>query len=114
MLWIQDEEPTKKGIRLSGSSWQLLLGVNEHLVADMFSNLTKRQWVNNHYPIDEGIYVSITSPWKEIDLYVWYIDECGLLKPSKKGISLKFPQWRKLVALSTEIADAMPDLDHMS
>ena len=112
--WGVDGKPTKKGIRLTPESWQILLGVNEQLVADIHNVLTERKWVKKWYPIGEDTYVFITSHWPSIDVYQWYIDEYGLLQPSKKGISLKFHQWKRLMELSTEIGESMPDIDHMS
>jgi len=112
--WSVDGKPTKKCIRLTLESWQFLLGVNEQLVADMHNVLTKRQWVKKRYPIGEDIYVSITSDWPRIDVYVWYNDVYGFLHPTKKGISLKFHQWRKLVELSSKIGKSVPDIERMS
>lgn len=105
-----ERKPTKKGILLTAESWQLLLGANEQLVADIFNIQTKGRWVNKRYPIGEDIYASITSPWGWIYLSEWSDDGDRVMKPSRNGIYLKIHQWRKLMALRDEIANSMPDM----
>ena len=95
-------KPSNKGIRLTSSSWLKLLGSNEHLVADIFNMTHKQRWVNKQYPLGEDFYASITSPWSEVDLYFWDADD-KTWTPGMKGINLKFPQWTKLMELSSRI-----------
>ena len=108
--WFQAADggwtPTKKGIRLTSTSWLKLLGVNEHLVADIL-NVIKKRYVNNTYPLGNDVYASIQSPWCEVDVYLGYVGEDGVLKLGMKGISLKFAQWKTLMGLSSSITSSM-------
>ena len=95
-------KPTQHGIRLTSTSWLKLLEVNEHLVADI-ANVKKRRHVNKNYPLEDDAYASVISPWWEVDVYLGYVGEDGVLKRGWKGISLTLPQWIKLMDLSSSI-----------
>ena len=97
-----EQKPTRRGIRLTSTSWLKLLGSNEYLVADI-SNVKKRRSVNKRYPLGADVYATITSPRWEVDLYLWYMGDYRQLRRSWRGISLKFRQWRKLMELSNHI-----------
>jgi len=99
-------KPSRHGIRLPSTSWLNLLGVNEHLVADI-SNVMKRRQVNKKYPLGAGAYASVISPRWEVDLYLGYVGEDGVLKRGWKGIRLQFSQWKKLMDLSSSITPSM-------
>jgi len=97
-----EQKPTRKGIRLTSTSWLKLLGENEHLVADI-SNVKMRRSVNKRYPLGSDVYATITSPRWVVDLYLWYMGGYRELRRGWSGLSLKFSQWRKLMELSNRI-----------
>lgn len=95
---IRGEWKAKKGIRLTLQNWHRLLGVNEHLVADIHNIVTKREWVNQQYCIGDDIYICIASPCHWVHIFV---SPDGSISPRHEGLGLTFRQWRKLIEFST-------------
>ena len=112
-LWLQNQNgewrPTRRGIRLLPTTWVKLLETNEPLAADI-SKVIMCRIVNKFYTLGDDTYASIASPLWKIDIRLWHLGADGVLRVRRKGITLNFSQWRKLLELNHRITHARPCL----
>lgn len=94
--WTRDGERTRKGISLPLPCWQKLVA-GKHQILDVVKRMRRKASVNEGYSLGGDVYVTIKSPLWLIDVRYWYKAEDGMLKPGRRGIALKFPEFFKLM-----------------
>lgn len=106
--WTKDGLRTRKGISLPLACWQMLIA-GKHQIQDVMKRM-RQQKVNEGYHLGGDIYVTIKSPLWLIDIRYWYKGEDGMLKPGRRGISLKVPEFSKLMADAAVIGRTMESM----
>ena len=104
---------TGRGLTLNWNQWQRLLDRAKTIHFKIFQ-LQNERYVDERYELGGDKFVSITSPFEVCNLRIWYQrDGDGALLPSKRGIALKFKQFKRLLKLESLlliIKDAFDDV----
>ncbi len=112
-IWNQEEEMkmrTRKGISLTLSQWETLLKYRHHIDGD-FDRLREKTPVDSSYNLGEDTYATLTSPYRVINIRQWYRADDGVLKPGRKGITLRFSEWEHIIHLQHQLELIHPTLN---
>jgi hypothetical protein len=108
--WGDDGIRTRKGISLPVQCWQELIKCRQQLEENM-EKMRDDQEVSDCCVLGDDIYATIKSPLWIIDIRNWYKSaECTFVKPGRRGIALKFPEFSKLMDYSGIIAQKLSGL----
>ena len=105
--------PTKKGVSFSLQRW-VRMGHMQDRIATIMTSIENKEEASERIFIGGRLQVEMKSPYHCVDLREWYVDEQdGAFKPTRKGISLKFRQWRKLCTYAGQIQQLVPEIQHL-
>lgn len=103
--WVPKQ---KKGIWLSLQRWEALLSYADH-VKGFIEDVIQHHQVDVRHRLSGTVHLTMKSPNWLVNIREWFMDN-GRLQPGWKGIALKFPEWRKLLAISGEVSRVMPEI----
>lgn len=104
--WTDGGERTRKGISLPRAYWQMLVAGKQQ-IQDVMKRMRQTQNVNEGFSLGGDVYVTIKSPLWLVDIRYWYTSQDGMLKPGRRGISLKFPEFHNLMEYAKEIGKTL-------
>ena len=113
--WKKDGTRSTKGISLPAQCWYAVVNGCYH-IQNALNEMKAKQPVDACFHVGNLVYVSIKSPLWLVDIRYWYKAEDGTLKPSRRGISLKFKEFNKLMEHADDIRkrlEAIPHKDHI-
>ncbi len=88
---------------LCQDQWEKLLYMKKKVAKLIWSVQTERYFDEKHH-IGNEIYISITHPWRVVNIRSFYRKPGqSFLYPSKRGIALRFPQYKRLLQLEEAI-----------
>jgi hypothetical protein len=67
--------------------------------------------VDFEYHLGGNVYVSVVSPYWLVDIRQRFQDSEGKLRPTARGIKLKFREWQNLKESYPEIQEAVPETE---
>lgn len=104
--WTKEGQRTKKGISLPNTSWKELLR-SKQLILNTIEQMKDKPPVNECFHLGNDIFATIKSPYWLVDIRYWYKTDDGSLKPGRRGTSLKFPEFNKLMEFTPAIEQAL-------
>ena len=108
--WGDDGIRTNKGIYLPVQCLQELIKCRPQLEENM-KKMRDDQEVSDCCVLGDDIYSTIKSPLWIVDIRNWYRSaDCAFVKPGRRGIALKFPEFSKLMDYSGIIAQKLSAL----
>ena len=107
--WDKNGSRTRKGISLPEDCWTSLL-MQKDKILQAVTSMQQKEQVQVQFCLGREVYVSIRSPLWLIDIRYWYQDPEGTKKPSRRGISLKFDEFNKLLNVSHDITQELSKL----
>jgi len=103
--------PTKVGIVLSLVRWAEIL-CHLKTIEETMSEIREGKTVKMFTHLGGNIYMSVGSPYHVVDIRQWWIpDGKEDLKPTRKGIALKFKEWQSLMKCVDELAKEIPEIE---
>ena len=105
--------PTKKGIALRMTQWQLLEmytgDIDEAIGRLMDENEASEMTLH----LGRGVYVTVSKDYPTVDVRQrWIPPESTEIVPTKKGISLTYDKWEALKEAFPEVRAAIPELEN--
>jgi hypothetical protein len=95
--WTDENIRTRKGISLPLQCWQELLNTKPQ-VQEAVEKMKQNQAVCECYHLGNSVYATVNSPLWIVDIRYWWKDQQdGVLKPGRRGIGLKFPEFSELM-----------------
>ncbi len=113
--WIYEDEDnsndeTRYGLRLSphglALTWDEFMKVLRHKkkVLYLMFRIIHDRFVDEKFPLGGNKFISVTHPFSVVSLRVWFQREAqGPFFPGRKGLSLKFQHFRRLLKLEDEM-----------
>lgn len=104
--------PTRIGVTLNPSRFAVLC-MHSDEITQALDNIRKPEPSCVQYTkhLGGGIYVGVTTGVECVDLRRYFVPKESKDKlPTRNGIALKFGEWRKFIALETEIKKLSPTL----
>jgi len=109
---VKDDE--KKTIELLPKRWATFRQNIDDITTNAKAVATGDEGIKLWQHIGGGHYVSVTSGYQCVDFRKWfqpYGSKDGEIKPTKKGVALRFDEWADLCTLVTTINTKYPSLD---
>ena len=105
-----DNRPTIKGVSLPSLRWVSLVYMAP-AVADAIKKVKEKgREVNFELHIGGNVYITVTSPYWLVDIRQRFVDSEGNLRPTRRGIKLRFAEWKALTETFEEVKDAAPEV----
>ena len=109
--WNQDGTRTRKGISLPVQCWYAVVNGRQH-IENAVNQMKEKQTVDKSFHLGNLIYIHIKSPLWLVDIRYWYKAEDGSMLPGRRGISLKFPEFNKLMKHAEDIRKKLEAIPH--
>jgi hypothetical protein len=102
-----DLRRSKKGVSLSPQEWLNLLSIKDVIGLRLDMIAARTDDVDCKYPIGGGHYITLKSPFLEVDLRRWWCLELPNFRPTTHGMRLKTPQWIALLKSAEQVTDTL-------
>jgi hypothetical protein len=76
-------------------------------------NLNQGKDVDYEVHLGGNVYLSLTSPYNCVDIRQKYQDERGVIRFTRRGVSLRRSEWLKLKQAFGDILGAVPEADDL-
>lgn len=101
-----DGRRTKRGLSLPIQSWQGLINSKQH-IRELMNEVKDKHAVQESIQLGKDVFVNIKSPLWIVDIRQWYEADDGSLKPGRRGVALRFPEFNKLMDLAPMIGHSL-------
>ena len=88
--------PTSKGITIPLQRWVNLLAHMKDMGKSMMKIKDEDDSMDVRYKPGGDLIIGVKSPYRNVDLREFYRSHSGELRPTTRGIKLKFYKWNKL------------------
>ena len=102
---------TTKGISLPAQCWIEVLNGCQHINSAV-KQMKAKHPVNAWLHLGNLVYISVKDPYWMIDIRYWYQAQDGTIKPTRRGISLKFHEFNKLMGHADEIGKKLEGIQN--
>jgi len=98
---------TKKCAFFTPPRWKCFVGLVDDIEEQLQISLVGKQ-INYIQHIGGTWHVSLDSKFPTVDIRRWYEDSSGMVKPTRVGIALTYPNWDKLKKAIDVVENEIP------
>lgn len=103
--------PTRKGIALRLTQWQLLEMYVDEIEAAI-GRMIEDDGLEMTFHLGKGVYITVAKEYPTVDIrQKWIPPESEIVAPTKKGISLTYDKWEALKETFNTVKEAVPEMD---
>ena len=104
--------PTRKGVALRMTQWQLLELYVEDIDAAI-GRMIEDNGPEMTFHLGKGVYVTVSREYPTVDIrQKWVPPESETPVPTKKGISLTYDKWEALKETFPNVKEAVPEMEN--
>lgn len=111
--WLQEYSgrwvKTAEGVSLTLSRWVNFLSEAD-AIKGAISGMKAQHVMKLKRHLGGNYHVSVTSPYRVVEVREWRRDEGDKLQRGWKGITLQFPEWEELMLLADTIVSVLPEI----
>ena len=100
--------PTRKGVSLPTLRW-VSLTYATRFIDEALADLSKNREVKFEYHIGGNVYVTVDSPYRLVDIRQRFVDEEGVLRPTRRGVKLRLKEWASLKEAVEAVKVVVPE-----
>ena len=104
------EESSEKFIQLTAQRWNNLMDLREAIDENVQKVLNEVEPVNFRRHLGGGVYVSVTSGIKCVDVRLFYPNRNLGPRPTQSGFAFRLPEWTSMKLIMEEINKQFPEL----